>query len=52
MGREVRRVSLTWEHPKDKEGHFIPLHDSRRYEMGDDKSHYMPFWENQKVFVP
>lgn len=25
MGRELRRVPANWEHPKDKNGHFIPL---------------------------
>lgn len=25
MGREVRRVPPTWEHPKDESGHYIPL---------------------------
>ena len=26
MGREVRMVPPDWEHPKDKNGHHIPLH--------------------------
>lgn len=26
MGREVRRVPASWEHPKDEKGHYIP-HD-------------------------
>lgn len=25
MGREVRRVAANWEHPKDENGHYIPL---------------------------
>lgn len=25
MGREIRRVPKDWEHPKDKNGHYIPL---------------------------
>ena len=25
MGREVRRVPANWEHPKDGNGHYIPL---------------------------
>lgn len=28
MGREVRRVPADWQHPKNEEGHYIPLHDS------------------------
>lgn len=27
MGREIRRVPKGWEHPKDTQGHLIPLHD-------------------------
>ena len=27
MGREVRRVPVNWNHPKDKKGKFIPLKD-------------------------
>lgn len=26
MGREVRRVPANWEHPKDENGHYIPMH--------------------------
>lgn len=26
MGRELRMVPPTWEHPKTDKGHFIPLH--------------------------
>lgn len=26
MGREVRRVPADWSHPKNAEGHYIPLH--------------------------
>lgn len=26
MGREVRRVPATWEHPRDEHGHHIPMH--------------------------
>lgn len=28
MSREVRRVPSNWEHPKNKKGKFIPLHDN------------------------
>lgn len=28
MGREIRRVPLGWEHPKNERGHYQPLHDN------------------------
>lgn len=31
MGREVRRVPATWEHPKDARGRFIPMHQHFSY---------------------
>lgn len=27
MGREVRRVPLDWQHPRDEYGHYVPLYD-------------------------
>jgi hypothetical protein len=27
MGREIRRVPPNWEHPRDKNGKYLPLHD-------------------------
>jgi len=27
MGREIRRVSEGWEHPKDARGNYQPLYD-------------------------
>jgi hypothetical protein len=27
MGREIRRVPLDWEHPRDSQGRYIPLYD-------------------------
>jgi hypothetical protein len=27
MGREVRRVPLDWQHPKDENGRYIPIYD-------------------------
>lgn len=27
MGREIRKVPMGWEHPKNSRGEFIPLHD-------------------------
>lgn len=31
MSREVRRVPVNWEHPKDEKGHFVPLSSSFPY---------------------
>jgi hypothetical protein len=49
MGREIRRVPLNWQHPKNELGHFRPLHDfpfedelaewtegKRRWDAGED----------------
>lgn len=27
MGREIRRVPKDWQHPKNRDGHFVPLYD-------------------------
>lgn len=32
MGREVRRVPANWEHPKDSNGRYIPMHERFTYE--------------------
>lgn len=31
--RSLRRVPLKWEHPKDKEGNYIPLYDRSKYPL-------------------
>jgi len=31
MGREVRRVHKDWNHPKNEDGHFIPMHERFLY---------------------
>ena len=31
MGREVRRVPATWEHPKDASGNYVPMHEHFTY---------------------
>lgn len=28
MSREARRVPVDWEHPKDRRGHFLPMHET------------------------
>jgi hypothetical protein len=40
MGREIRRVPPTWEHPKDGRGHYKPLYDND-YETAAQK------WETE-----
>lgn len=35
MGREVRRVPVGWEHPKDERGNYIPLFDRVYREEAD-----------------
>lgn len=27
MGRELRRIPVGWEHPKNERGHFQPMHN-------------------------
>jgi len=36
MGREVRRVPPNWEHPKDEQGDYIPMHE-QSYEDARDE---------------
>lgn len=31
MGREVRRVPADWQHPRDENGHWIPMHQHFPY---------------------
>jgi len=40
MGREVRRVPASWQHPKDERGRFIPLFD------GADYAHRVADWDD------
>ncbi len=35
MGREVRRVPASWQHPKDRDGSFKPLHDGFRNDLDE-----------------
>jgi hypothetical protein len=41
MGREIRRVPIGWEHPKDEWGNFHPLLD-------ETYAHALAEWENDK----
>jgi hypothetical protein len=65
MGREVRRVSKDWEHPKDENGNYIPMHDEFVYNeneiqeglrdgwLKDDPPNYgcdvMPQWAEEEA---
>jgi predicted acyl esterase len=40
MGREVRRVPANWQHPLDKNGHYVPLFDGADYQDRADE------WDN------
>ncbi len=35
MSRELRRVPANWEHPRDKSGHYIPMHEHFPYSEGE-----------------
>lgn len=32
MGRQLRKVAANWEHPKNKEGNYIPLFDGKDFQ--------------------
>ena len=40
MGRKIRRVPPHWEHPKDKNGNYIPLHD-----QSFDEAEELTWWQ-------
>lgn len=42
MGREVRKVPATWQHPKDARGRYIPL-------MGSSYAKRLAEWEEEKA---
>ena len=46
MGREVRRVPASWSHPRDHEGHFIPLHASFPYNEDEIQEGLRDGWLN------
>jgi len=43
MGREIRRVHLDYEHPRDESGDFIPLFECRLWEI--DRTVVFGSWE-------
>ncbi len=46
MGREVRRVPPTWEHPKDSNGSYKPLHDGDFASVARDWMDNAIAWDN------
>ena len=63
MGREVRRVSPNWEHPKDERGAYVPLFDGAsdaaqtaiaRWQEGKEQweAGYRESFDTPKVWQP
>lgn len=44
MGREVRMVPENWKHPKDGNGHYIPMHESFPYNAEEVKEGLRDGW--------
>ena len=44
MGREVRMVPGDWQHPKDSNGHFIPMHTEFPYNQEEVKEGLEDGW--------
>ena len=53
MGRQIRRVPMGWQHPKDVRGHYKPLHDKthedRMREYEADKARFEADPEEQAI---
>jgi len=45
MGREIRRVPLGWEHPRDDKGHYKALYDQCYTEAADEWLQGLRKWE-------
>lgn len=46
MSREIRRVPVDWQHPRDEKGNYIPMHDED-YETASTKwKSEFAAWEN------
>ena len=45
MGREIRRVPANWQHPKDSEGSYHPLHDQSFEEAAAEWKQGFKDWE-------
>lgn len=48
MGREVRMVPKDWEHPKDENGHYIPLYEGSRTKHNLPFSEKIAQWDEEK----
>lgn len=44
MGREVRRVPTNWQHPKNEQGHYIPMHKHMTYNAEEIKEGLQDGW--------
>lgn len=50
MGREVRRVPASWNHPKNGDGHFIPLYEGGNYQIRSAEwDEEYQAWQDYKV---
>lgn len=57
MGRELRRVPMGWQHPKNEHGHYVPMYDQTYQEAllntdGDwtpNPLYYRPVWPENAV---
>ena len=67
MSREVRRVPLDWQHPRDERGHYVPMFDTayeddlaewiegrRKWDAGEDsdRARYGGTWEEWSGSAP
>lgn len=52
MGREVRRVSATWEHPVDGNGDLIPMHQEEMPGWSDAEKTHLQMYENTTEGTP
>ena len=52
MGREVRKVSPNWEHPKDGNGNFVPLKNEDMPVLSADETSQLMMYENTSEGTP
>lgn len=45
MGREIRKVPSNWEHPKNEQGHYVPLNDEYYGDAVDE------WYNNHKLWL-
>lgn len=45
MGKEIRMVPPTWEHPRDERGEYVPLFDRSYEEAVRDYEYMRQLWE-------